>query len=99
MFMENISESINKVIKQISEKQKDKSTQILDKWDSFAGKLLARHSSPVDLRNKTLVVNVENSAWMYMLRLKQAQILGNINKALAGGDIQDIKLRVGKISS
>lgn len=96
--MENISDSIEKVIRNLAEKQKDKGAQIYSNWERIVGKALAKHSSPSDLRNRVLFVNVENSAWMYMLRLKQASILANIRGVTNKQDIQDIKLRIGKVS-
>lgn len=96
--MENISGSIEKVLQDLAIKQKNKGAQIYSNWEKIAGKSLAKHSSPSDLRNKVLFVNVENSAWMYMLRLKQARILENIKAVIDTQDIQDIKLRIGKVS-
>lgn len=96
--MEILSESIKKVIQDLSGRHSDPRAQIYSNWGKIVGKLLAQHSAPVDLRNKTLVVNVESSAWMYMLKLRQAQILGKIKKLVDDKDIQDIKLRIGSSS-
>jgi predicted nucleic acid-binding Zn ribbon protein len=69
---------------------------LLARWPQIVGNLLAKHSCPADLAEKILVVNVSNSAFMYMLRLRQPQILNKIHK-LTKQDIQAIKLRIGKI--
>ena len=94
--MEKLSESIEKVIGRLEKNQKKAGQCIYSQWQGIVGKLFARHCSPVDLRDGILIVNVEGSAWMYMLRLKSAQILRKINK-ISKQDIQAIRLRIGKV--
>ena len=66
-------------------------------WERAAGKTAARHSAPVSLRNKTLIVSVDSTVWMYQLRLQNAGLLKKINKQLKSHSVESIRLRAGEI--
>ncbi len=91
-----LSASIEKVIDKLQAKRQEKGAKIYCKWSKIVGNVFAKHCSPVDLKDETLIINVESSAWMYMLRLKQGQILEELNK-ISAQKIKAIKLRIGKI--
>lgn len=94
--MEKLSASIEKIVSDLEKGREKDGAQIYAQWPRIVGNLLARRCSPVDLKEGTLIVNVESPAWMYMLRLKNAQILRQLNK-ISKKDIQAIKLRLGKV--
>ncbi|MBU2540313.1 MAG: DUF721 domain-containing protein [Candidatus Omnitrophica bacterium] len=94
--MKTLSDSIEKVIGKLEEKREKKGGEIYAQWPKIVGVLFSRHCSPVDLKEGTLIINVESSAWMYMLRLKKGQILQKLNK-ISVQKIQAVKLRIGKI--
>ncbi len=89
-------ESIQDIIKRINIDKLDATSKILDKWNNLVGNAFAKHCAPAVLRNGILIINVENSAWMYMLRLKKPQTLEKLKKL--DKEIRDIRLRIGKVN-
>ncbi len=67
-------------------------------WGKAAGEKAARHSSPAGLKDKTLVVNVDSTAWIYQLRLQEEMLLGKIKKLIKSNDIEKIRFRTGEIT-
>jgi predicted nucleic acid-binding Zn ribbon protein len=63
-------------------------------WQSAAGKGAAKHSRPIKLTRKTLVVSVDSSAWIYYLHNRKPQIEAVLNKLLAAQAVK-IRLRAG----
>jgi len=47
-------------------------------WRKIAGDDIAGHSRIVDLRNGTLVVELDHPGWMQMLNIKHDEILGKL---------------------
>jgi predicted nucleic acid-binding Zn ribbon protein len=64
-------------------------------WVKAAGQKAARHSSPASLRNKTLLVSVDSSAWIYQLRLKEQELIKKMAKLLNKQEIEKIRFRAG----
>ncbi|MEW6008284.1 MAG: DUF721 domain-containing protein [Candidatus Omnitrophota bacterium] len=96
MHIQQQPESIQNIIKRINLGQHNTTKKILDKWKNLVGNSCAKHSEPVQLRNGILIINVDSSAWMYMLRLKKAQVLDKLKKI--DNELRDIRLRIGKIA-
>ena len=73
-------------------------TDILSAWHKVAGPKAAKHTSPAALKDKTLLVNVDSTVWMYHLRLKEAVLLKKIDRLLKlkGQNIQRIRFRAGE---
>lgn len=69
--------------------------EILSAWHKAAGLRASRHSSPAHIKNGALLVDVDSTAWMYQLRLKEAGIINKINKLLESQKIKKIKFRAG----
>jgi len=74
-------------------------SDILSAWHKAAGPKAAKHTSPAALKDKTLLVNVDSTVWMYHLRLKEAVLLKKIDRLLKlkGQNIQRIRFRAGEI--
>ena len=68
---------------------------ILSAWYKAAGSKAAKHSSPAALKDETLLVNVDSTAWIYQLRLKEQDLLKKISRLLKKQKIQKIRFRAG----
>jgi predicted nucleic acid-binding Zn ribbon protein len=94
--MQQLSDSIQKVIERLETQHGKVAKEIAQNWVRIVGSRCARHCAPADVRGNTLIVNVDNSAWMYMLRLRQPQMLKKLE--CVNKRIQSVMLRIGKIS-
>lgn len=65
-------------------------------WERLVGKEGARHSWPRKLQGRRLVVEVENSGWMYALGLKKAQLVEGLIELLGAGRVNALALRIGE---
>ncbi|OGQ07981.1 MAG: hypothetical protein A3G32_07585 [Deltaproteobacteria bacterium RIFCSPLOWO2_12_FULL_40_28] len=60
-------------------------------WANLVGHQISQKSFPLFIRNKILVVEVVNGAWLNELSLQRKEILEKIQKS-AGLEIKDIRL-------
>ncbi|NQT90603.1 MAG: DUF721 domain-containing protein [Candidatus Omnitrophica bacterium] len=65
-------------------------------WEQAAGKEASRHSTPTNIKDKTLVIDVDSPVWIYQLRLKKDKIEKRLNKLIKNKEILSIKLRAGE---
>lgn len=63
-------------------------------WRRVVGEAAAAHSQIVYLTKDKIRVNVNSSAWLYQLNLKQDTIRKEFYRALK---IEDVKLRLGDV--
>lgn len=71
-------------------------------WTRAAGKRAAKHSRPVQLKKSKLIVNVENSSWLYELTLNRKKIVPKLDREIARltdnkKTVKDIQLRIGEV--
>ena len=70
--------------------------QIHEVWTRIAGEEAASHSWPKQIHKQCLVVEVENSGWIYALNLKKAQLLEGLIEFLGAGTIRQLAFRIGE---
>lgn len=66
-----------------------------DEWAEIVGKKLAEKTSPVSIREKTLLIRTANPSWSHHLSSVKPQIIGKLN--LAGYEIKDLRFKAGLI--
>lgn len=66
-------------------------------WDSAVGEKAARHSKPRSLQGSRLIVNVDDSSWLYELTVRKKEILKKLGEILKSSKIKDITLRIGEL--
>lgn len=64
-------------------------------WQHAIDNKTRLHARPLGIKQKTLRVIVDSSAWLYHLRLQKKRILRKMKSQ--GLEIDDIAFRVGKI--
>lgn len=69
--------------------------KIQEIWERLAGKEASRHSWPRWLKGRRLLVEVENSGWMYNLRLKKEPLLRGLIELLGVSRVKELQFRMG----
>ncbi len=65
---------------------------VLGCWATVAGADVAAHAQATGLREKTLYVSAESTAWATQLRLMQRQLLAKINAAVGQGVVTRLQI-------
>ncbi len=63
-------------------------------WPEIAGERVAAHSRAVDVREKTLIVEVDSPVWMTELAYLKGNIIKTICRRIGGGLVTNIKFRL-----
>ena len=63
-------------------------------WPDAVGKKLAAHTRAARMVRSRLVVEVEDAIWQRQLFTLSHQILGNLEKSLGHGFVEDVEFRV-----
>jgi predicted nucleic acid-binding Zn ribbon protein len=65
-------------------------------WNILVGSETARHSWPIRLAEGSLVVEVENSGWLYELHLRKVELLEGLMELIGAQRVQRLSLRLGE---
>jgi predicted nucleic acid-binding Zn ribbon protein len=95
---EDIGDILRQVIKTIDTKTHGAREEIVDAWHKAVEPGAASHTRPVAIKKDVLTIEVDSSAWLYVLSLKKKNILEAMKKNLDNAKIEDIKFRIGEIS-
>ena len=67
-------------------------------WEKIVGEL-SKKSFVIYLKNKKLVVGVENSIWIQQMNFQKQVIIKNINDFLGGDYVEELIFKIGKKST
>jgi len=71
---------------------------ILSAWEKAAGKKAVKHTKPLFIKEKKLVIGVSNSSWLYKLTTERRKLLKVLNAELKGKkEIGGLQFRIGQI--
>ena len=62
-------------------------------WEGIVGKVIARHTQKLTLKNKILYINIDSSVIRNELMYARTKLIDTINKELGGRVVEDIVLR------
>ncbi len=65
--------------------------RLIEEWESIAGPRISAVSRPIDVRGKTLVIEVEDPVWRNELSLLQSTILEEISRRPALPEVRTIR--------
>ncbi|MDI3313238.1 MAG: DUF721 family protein [Mycobacterium sp.] len=65
---------------------------VVGQWPAIVGQQIADHAVPTSLRDGTLHITAESTAWATQLRLMQAQLLAKIATAVGEGAVISLKI-------
>lgn len=96
--MDQLKDIIKTVISDL-EKKEEKETSIVRIWEEAAGRKAAKHTKPVFIKKKRLVVNVSDSSWLYKLTMDKRELIEKLNRGLKSQrkKIKELQFRVGEI--
>ena len=70
--------------------------EIAQVWKRLVGEEAAQHSWPRRLVHRRLVVETENSGWMYTLGMKKGQLLEGLIELMGAGKVHELSFRMGE---
>lgn len=89
---------LEKVLKKLGLERRAREARIAQEWGRIVGEKIARHSAPVGVRGRTLIVNVDSSVWLAELRqFFKEKMLEQIHRELGEKRIRDIRFRIGEV--
>jgi predicted nucleic acid-binding Zn ribbon protein len=88
---------LKNVIKRLSGAERFGEEEMASAWEYAAGLDAARHSRPVSVKKTIVIVNVDNSGWLYELTIQKKKILERLGEKLKGKKIKEIRFRIGEI--
>jgi predicted nucleic acid-binding Zn ribbon protein len=71
--------------------------RLVKEWRGIVGDLVASKSSPLEIRDETLVIEVGDNAWMQEIRFHQKRIIEKINERFPELGIKEIRLRMERV--
>lgn len=91
-----LKEITGRIIERLSKENLTKREAAEDAWRKSVGKKYHPHTQPASFRKKRLVVNVDESGWLYELTIKKQGITARLRKILKD-DFKELRFRIGKI--
>jgi len=93
-----IGDVLKTVLRRLGLGQKVRVARIAHDWDRIVGSKIAKHCTPVSVRGKILVVNVDSSVWLAELtQFFKDKMLEEIHNEAGGTGIKDIRFRIGEL--
>jgi len=88
--MEKISKILDSVIQSLGLAKKLKEGEAIAHWEEAVGPEIARHTTPVKIRNSKLFVQVNSASWKNELMFLKEKILLKLNSISDEAVITDI---------
>lgn len=92
-----IKDIIISVVGLLTKEEAMERARVLDAWWEVIETPFKPHTKPVALKNRTLIIHVDESGWLYELTLHKVQILKKLQERAGECLVRDIKLRIGKV--
>lgn len=94
--MQEIGTALSKLRLPQNVKAHLQSTEVWTKWDEIVGAELSRVTAPIELRTKTLIIEVAHQAWAQQLHFLKPSILGKLRQFSKNSKILDLEFRIAK---
>ena len=92
---EHIGTILDSLFKQQRMEEPIRVNRAVLEWDHLAGEEVARHARAVHVDHGTLIVEVENPAWMHRLQMQEWELRARINRHFKEDMIRQIRFRLG----
>lgn len=73
--------------------------RICEVWEHVVGDAIAQNAQPVACQKRLLTVNVTSSVWIQQLQFLKGDILSRLRDASGDVLVEDIKFRVGPLTT
>lgn len=87
-----VEAGIDRVLRSLGAPTGGALSSLFDNWDEMVGESLAAHVRPVQLRDTTLRVAVDDPGWASQVRWMSAEIIGRLDQGLGAGVVTDIEV-------
>lgn len=86
----NIGDVLNKMMDKYRLKSKFNEIELVKVWEEIAGKLVAKHTTKLEIKGKTLYVWFDQAPLKNEMFLRRDQLLNAINDKMGQGFIEKI---------
>jgi len=95
--LEALEHIIKKAMDGLGPKKRLTQEEIASVWQEAVGARAGKHTKPVSFKKTSLIINVDDSGWMYELTIKKKEILKKLEGKLKGKKLKEIRFRIGEI--
>ena len=95
-----IKEVLQEIFQGLEGERKKREQALLSAWEKAVGPKGLNHTKVLAVKNRTLIVGVDSSPWLYLLSLYKQRILKKITEELEdfpAEKIEQIRFKTGKI--
>ena len=89
----SLKKVINRLIKAYGWEEKMDSVDLMNSWDKIVGGIIAKHTTNLYVKDKTLYVSLDSSVLRSELHMARTRLIDMINKEVGKKIIEDIVLR------
>lgn len=90
--LQPLSESLNEVFARLGLPDPVLMSQVMNEWDSLAGKQWRGRSKPVSVRGKTLVVEASTPSLVAFLKYGKSALLESLEKRFGTGVFDSVEV-------
>lgn len=94
-----LEDLVKSVLGNFTGKGKLTEEEIRAAWSRVVGEKAAKHSRPRSFAGSRLIVQVDDSSWLYELTTQKKYILNNLAAELKGKKLKEITFRIGDLTS
>ena len=73
--------------------------RIYELWEDIVGTVIAKNAQPVACQKRLLLVNVTSSVWIQQLQYLKGDILSRLREVSGDLFVDDIKFKIGPLST
>ena len=85
-----LKEVINELLKEYKLSDRLKEIKIIETWPKMVGKVIAKHTTGIYLRNKRLYITIDSAALREELHYARTKLLKSLNKLVGENFIEEI---------
>mgnify|MGYP006284196855 FL=1 len=90
----HVADVLNRFMSQFTIEGAEDHIGFYSSWQEIAGINLSAHSRPVDIRNGSIVVELDHPGWMQRLQMETGRIVREVNRRFPQLGIRNMYLRV-----
>ena len=88
---------LKNIISSLGGKGKFTEEDLVAAWEVAVGERAASHSRPMALIGSRVVINVDDSGWLYELTIQKKELLKKLSEELKTKRVKDMTFRIGEI--
>ena len=87
-----LKDALAAFLKENNLESKLQETRVINAWEEVVGKLIARHTDQLQIKDRVLYVKVDSAALREELSYQRSKLVKDLNKAADVEAIEDIRL-------